>query len=235
MLAKHGDDATRPDALTHCPHAPSPHIKRSSAVNSTVDGLIIRREVADIGDSYGVWIKGGQLRLQACDITSAAQDCVRIQGAADPTLTACKYVHALALFRPLVFRSKIGTLASVYTLWDPTFRWGEDARCGIPRSDGGRWGAALRLPRCGMAGGSCFACGLVGLSTRVLVYWLAHCSRYLPHGLPVYPNAEGLIDFLLANPPACFSASLDSGWLALGRVAVGYVAARCQATNLPKR
>ena len=68
----------------------------SEAAASTLDGLVIRREVAGSGDSYGVWIKGGRLRLQACNITSAAQECVFIQGGADPLLASCKCVRSWA-------------------------------------------------------------------------------------------------------------------------------------------
>ena len=85
----------------------------SDAAAATLDGLIIRRQAGGDGSSwmttifccgdvtagtdYGVWVKGGGLRLQACDITSAEQECVWIEGGtADPVLAACKCVCARA-------------------------------------------------------------------------------------------------------------------------------------------
>ena len=61
----------------------------SSTVTSTIDGLILRREAGG-GRHYCVWITGGRLRLQACDIASASLACVVIQGGADPTVAACR-------------------------------------------------------------------------------------------------------------------------------------------------
>ena len=73
----------------------------SEAATSTCDGLIIRREAGGTTNNYHdcVWIKGGRLRLQACDVTSAASNvvCVVIEGGADPALVACKCVRARAL------------------------------------------------------------------------------------------------------------------------------------------
>ena len=59
---------------------------------ATIDGLIIRREAGGDSKDYGVWIKGGRLRLQACDITSASLACVAFSGGADPTVALCKCV-----------------------------------------------------------------------------------------------------------------------------------------------
>ena len=79
----------------------------SEAAEGTMDGLIIRREAGGISnDERGcVWIRGGRLRLQACDVTSAATDvsCVWIEGGADPLLAMCKCVlHWLSYFCPNV-------------------------------------------------------------------------------------------------------------------------------------
>ena len=70
-------------------------VVKSEATMATLDGLIVRCEAAGTGDSHGVWILEGRLRLQACDIASAAQDCVYIQGG-DPVLAACRCVRAWA-------------------------------------------------------------------------------------------------------------------------------------------
>ena len=92
----------------------------SEAAEGMLDGLIIRREAGGVYGSYHdcVWIKGGRLRLQACDVTSAAPHvhCIRIDGGADPTLMACKCVLARALSLPsgLTFcGSERGPVASV--------------------------------------------------------------------------------------------------------------------------
>ena len=50
----------------------------SRAATSTLDGLVIRRKAGGGVDDYAVWIRGGGLRLQACDITCAINDCVYI-------------------------------------------------------------------------------------------------------------------------------------------------------------
>ena len=68
----------------------------SEAAEGTVDGLIIRREVGSAFKNKCVWINGGRLRLQACDVTSASP-CIVIEGAADPILTACKCVRTRTL------------------------------------------------------------------------------------------------------------------------------------------
>ena len=74
----------------------------SESATSTLDGLIIRREAShndeeeeEEVDDFSVWIKGGRLHLQACDVTSAALDstCVVIEGGADPLLVSCKCVR----------------------------------------------------------------------------------------------------------------------------------------------
>ena len=66
----------------------------SETLTSTLDGLVIRREAG--GGGRGVWIRGGSLRLQACDISSASLPCVRIEGGADPLLSWCKCVRERA-------------------------------------------------------------------------------------------------------------------------------------------
>ena len=75
-------------------------VVKSEAVASTLDGHIIRREAGVTSTRFGsgVWISGGRLRLQACDITSAIYTaCVWIEGGADPLLTACSCVSLLFL------------------------------------------------------------------------------------------------------------------------------------------
>ena len=66
----------------------------SEAAEGTLDGLIIRREAGDTSNIYHdcVWINGGRLRLQECDIASAALyvHCIVIEGGADPVLAACQ-------------------------------------------------------------------------------------------------------------------------------------------------
>ena len=74
----------------------------SSAAKATTDGLVIRREgeppPGPEGEDEvphelrcGVFIWGGALRLQACDVSSTAGYSVLIEGAgADPVLTECK-------------------------------------------------------------------------------------------------------------------------------------------------
>ena len=66
----------------------------SAADKSTMDGIAVRREAGgDVSDS-GMWIRGGQLHLQACDVTSASPfgACVAIEEGADPVLINCKCV-----------------------------------------------------------------------------------------------------------------------------------------------
>ena len=69
----------------------------SDSDESTLDGLVIRREAGGTSNDYNdcVWIKGGLLRMQACDVTSAFTGiCVVIEGGADPMLLACRCVRA---------------------------------------------------------------------------------------------------------------------------------------------
>ena len=66
----------------------------SSASVSTVDGLILRREAGGGSSDCCVWVGGGRLRLQACDITSASLACVAFSGGADPILASCKCVRS---------------------------------------------------------------------------------------------------------------------------------------------
>ena len=68
-------------------------VVRCEAFEATLDGLLIRRYAGGAHDCEcdGVWIKGGRLRMQACDITSAASSvCVLIEGGADPVMTSCR-------------------------------------------------------------------------------------------------------------------------------------------------
>ena len=66
----------------------------SEASRATMDGLIVWREAggAIFNSRACVLIRSGRLRLQACDISSAASGayCVCIEGGADPFLSACK-------------------------------------------------------------------------------------------------------------------------------------------------
>ena len=79
-------------------HAATGTVVTSESATSTLDGLIIRRLAGDTINKQCdcVWIKGGRLRLQACDVTSAASSvvCVVIDSAADPVLSACKCERA---------------------------------------------------------------------------------------------------------------------------------------------
>jgi len=65
----------------------------SDAAISTVDGLIIRREAGGISNENRdcVCIRGGQLRMQMCDIVCDApfSPGVAIEGGANPFLDAC--------------------------------------------------------------------------------------------------------------------------------------------------
>ena len=74
----------------------------SEAARGTLDGLIILREAGGpVNDTpCGVWIRGGRLRLQGCDVTCAQPDssCIIIEGGADPLLLSCRYLRAQALF-----------------------------------------------------------------------------------------------------------------------------------------
>ena len=83
------------------------HVVTSFAEESSINGLILRREadvapVIDVdavdeapeppvaSDDHTVWIRGGQLRMQACDVTNVLYACVSIETKADPVLVACK-------------------------------------------------------------------------------------------------------------------------------------------------
>ena len=54
------------------------HVLMCESASATIDGLAIRRETEKYVNSgeNGVVIKGGGLRLQACDVTSAAGTCM---------------------------------------------------------------------------------------------------------------------------------------------------------------
>jgi len=71
----------------------------SKTAVATLDGLIVRHE-ANVTDEDGgqgadaVLIEGGNLRLQACDVTNATwTSCVSIVGGANPVLTRCTCAH----------------------------------------------------------------------------------------------------------------------------------------------
>ena len=69
------------------------HVLTSVAATATLDGLIVRPPEAVGADAFcGVWIAGGALRLQACDITGATLACLVISGGAgtDPMVSGCK-------------------------------------------------------------------------------------------------------------------------------------------------
>ena len=66
----------------------------SWAVKSTLDGLVIRRDAG--GSGRGVWIRGGALRLQACDVAGTSIASIRMEGGADPLLSSCKCVRERA-------------------------------------------------------------------------------------------------------------------------------------------
>ena len=68
--------------------AVSDAVVSSDAAASTLDGLVIRREAGGVV-CLGAWIKGGALRMQACDVTCASGHCVWIEGGADPRLVSC--------------------------------------------------------------------------------------------------------------------------------------------------
>ena len=63
----------------------------SSAPVATLDGVIVRRSPGGEA-STGVWVKGGGLRLQRCDVSSAAGACVTVSEGSDPVITGCKCV-----------------------------------------------------------------------------------------------------------------------------------------------
>ena len=65
----------------------------SEAAKGTADGLVLRREAGGSGYEYGVLIKGGALRLQACDLAFACSFSMRIEGGSDPMITSCRYVR----------------------------------------------------------------------------------------------------------------------------------------------
>ena len=74
------------------------HVVISEAVVATLDGLILRREsdnLLSLRNRNGVEIRGGRLRLQACDVACDGREsgsCVYVQGGADPTLASCTCV-----------------------------------------------------------------------------------------------------------------------------------------------
>ena len=64
----------------------------SEAARSTLDGLIVRCESKSKGRGEregGITVKGGRLRIQACDVTSASIPCISI-GGGDPTVASCR-------------------------------------------------------------------------------------------------------------------------------------------------
>ena len=91
----------------------------SEAAKSTVDGLLIRREAGNDGGQYRhcVWIKGGALRLQNCDVTSAAASVgVWIEGGANP-VAGSKHVRPRSgclFFGPTVDDERVGAAAAAF-------------------------------------------------------------------------------------------------------------------------
>ena len=65
-------------------------VVKSTTAAATLAGLILRRQLGGGGGGNGVYIKGGRLRLQACDISSAVDACITIEGGADPTVVSCR-------------------------------------------------------------------------------------------------------------------------------------------------
>ena len=61
----------------------------SESAVATCDGLIIRQS-SGLSDCFGVWIKGGRLRLQSCDVVSEKGSCIFVEGNADPVVVSCK-------------------------------------------------------------------------------------------------------------------------------------------------
>ena len=84
----------------------------SVAATSTLDGLIIRRDSGSPGGYAAidaVWINGGRLRMQACNVTNnAIGSCVKIDGGADPILVACKCVRVIGLPASSLTFARIG-------------------------------------------------------------------------------------------------------------------------------
>ena len=66
----------------------------SEAATSTVDGLILRQEATGPGNSFGVAIRGGALRLQSCVVSGAKRANIEVSGGAgtDPVITGCTCV-----------------------------------------------------------------------------------------------------------------------------------------------
>ena len=62
----------------------------SLAAMATLDGLALRREVGGSLGDCGVSIKGGRLRLQACDVFNATGTCICVEGGAEPVMTSCR-------------------------------------------------------------------------------------------------------------------------------------------------
>ena len=73
----------------------------SEAAAATCDGLVIRREAGGRYDC-GVLIKGGNLRMQACDVKSLSGECVDV-AAGDPVLTSCRYGFKLGRLHYVIY------------------------------------------------------------------------------------------------------------------------------------
>ena len=67
----------------------------SAAECATVDGLVITGDAASSSSAPrpAVWVKGGRLRLHACDVSNASGACVAISDGADPGIVDCKCVE----------------------------------------------------------------------------------------------------------------------------------------------
>ena len=69
----------------------------SLAAKATLDGLILRREQENCSsEDCCVWLGGGRLRLQACDVTCESGDCIHVKNGANPLLVSCQCVPAPA-------------------------------------------------------------------------------------------------------------------------------------------
>ena len=89
----------------------------SEAVASTLDGLVVRRDLGNGHDDHGVWIRGGALRMQTCDVASAAGTCIFIEGGADPRLVSCKCAGSIDCYLFLTNFSYTRTRMGGRRLW----------------------------------------------------------------------------------------------------------------------
>ena len=64
------------------------HVITSDAATSTIDGLTLGRVPGGTEAGRGVWVRGGRLRVQACDIVGPTLAGVFVNGGADPIVVA---------------------------------------------------------------------------------------------------------------------------------------------------